>query len=296
MRCKTVLIAWCLTAATFCLTAADDPSAGGAEPGGLAVSGFGAVEQARAQSIGLSGPSTARVGQEVVLRITGAPEVDILNLTEGELDWFMGPSRFFCYLAVPGFPLQPLSHSAEFVVVPHAVTLKSIAPLEPIVRIACVGPGTVRVIVDWNHGQNQLVSHTITIGGPAPNPSPTPEPGPDPAPDPIPPPLPLTEMTVVVVEESADRTREQAWVILDPTVRIWLKANGHKRLRTVDQTNPSPDMVPLVERAKTAQTEGVPFQPRVFILGPDGAVSFAGELPISPIGMLELVKEWGATK
>lgn len=291
MRAKTILIAWLFTAVALFSTAADHPSAGGAEPGGIEVPGFGAVEKSKAEGIGLSGPSTANVGQEVTIRLTGTPPVDLSEPLTSQLDWLMGSDRLFCYLAAPGQPLQPLDVRGELVFGVDGATI------QPLLRIVCVGPGEVRILCDWNSGQSQLAEHMITIGGPSPSPipDPTPEPGPDPAPDPTPP-LPLSQMLVIVVEESADRTREQAWILLDPTVRKWMTDNGH-RLRILDKDSQSPDALPWIQRA-TAPTETVPSPalPRVLISDSGGSVSFVGDLPAGPIGMLELVKKWGAEK
>lgn len=254
-----------------------------AEPNGVDVPGFGRAEQARADGIGIIGPVTADTGDEVVFRLTGTPPLDLTLPLIDQLDWLMGDDRMFCYLAAPGAPLLALDVRGELVFSPAGATM------QPLLRVLCGRPGGYRVLVDWNHGQNQLAEHRFVVGGDGPEPDPEPDPDPDPIP---PPPGPLAEMWLIVVEETNQRTPEQAWVLLDPTVRRWMKANGH-HLRIVDKDQKASDLQEWINRA-TAQTNNA--LPYLFVVDDSGAVSFEGELPIGPIQMLELVKKWGVEK
>lgn len=201
MRTKTILIAWIFTASTLFSTAADHPSAGGAEPGGINVPGFGAVEKTKAEKIGLSGPATAEVGQEVVVRLTGTPPVDLTEPLTGQLSWLMGDDRLFCYLVAEGAPLRSLDVRGELVFGTDGATI------QPLLRIECTAPGEVRIICDWNFGQNQMVDHLIVVTGDSPRPDPKPDPKPEPDPEPDPNPIvpPLEHLDIILMIEKSDQ-------------------------------------------------------------------------------------------
>lgn len=246
----------------------------------VTIPGFSRVEAAAADRIGLVGPTTANAGAEVTLRLTGTPPLDLSKPLLDQLGWLMGDGRMFAYVAAPRLPLQPLDVRAEFVFSAAGATM------QPLLRVECKAAGEYRVLVDWNTGQDQLAEHLITVGG-----TPGPVPPPVPPPDPTPPP-PLAEMTVIVVEETKERTAEQAWVLLDPTVRQWMATNGH-HFRLLDKDLTSADSRPWIDRATAPPATALP---HLFISDNKGAVYYDGELPIGPIQMLELVKKWGAEK
>jgi hypothetical protein len=71
----------------------------------------------------------------------------------------------------------------------------------------------------------RFVTKTIRVGH---GPNPPPDPDPDPKPDPDPQPKPTDEpLRIVVVEESADRTPEQAAVYFDKPLREYVTSKGH---------------------------------------------------------------------
>jgi hypothetical protein len=170
---------------------------------GVEVPGFGKTEAAKAAGIGLVGPNEAKVGEEVVLRMTGTPALDLTKPLTEQLGWLMGKDRMFCYVAAPGRPLLPLDVRGELVFGTAGATM------QPLLRIECQAAGEFRILVDWNHGQNQLTEHRIAVGGPLPDPTPGPTPEPNPSPGPIPP----GERFVLILHESKDRSPKIATVL-----------------------------------------------------------------------------------
>lgn len=124
-----------------------------------------------------------------------------------------------------------------------------------------------------------LYSHTIAVGPqPLPPPIDPPDPTP-PGPDP-PEPTPASRLEVWIIEESSDRTPEQARTMLAVPWRTWLKDNGHS-LRLTDKDAPT---APATLRGEL---------PCVVGYGPgDDEPRFRAPLPKDGAGMLELVKGW----
>ena len=252
---------------------------------GVDVPGFGAVEAAKADGIGLVGPATANAGDEITLRITGTPPLDLALPLIDQLGWLMGPDRMFCYVAAPGFGLVPLDVRGELVFGAAGATM------QPLLRVTCQQAGEYRILVDWNTGQNQLVAHTVTVGG---EPGPTPPDPPGPTPDP-PPPDKLAEMWVVTVYDSATRTPGQFQSMAAPAVSTWISENGHHLCPTpimaADESGKPPaDRSPWIEEAKDKPL------PHVFLVGPDGVAKWSGSLPESGAEFLRLLKQHGAEK
>ncbi len=157
---------------------------------GVTVEGFGEDEQRVAVSIGIAGPDTAKPAEEIVLRITGSPSLDLALPLVDQLDWLMGDNRMFVYWLAPGEPMAPLDVRGELVFGVQGATM------QPLVRVPCGNPGEYRLLVDWNSGQDQLCEHVVTVEGSKPNPQPGPEPEPNPNPTP-----PLSDLTVTIIEE-----------------------------------------------------------------------------------------------
>ena len=134
-------------------------------------------------------------------------------------------------------------------------------------------------------GELEYAEAIVDVGGVQPEP----EPDPDPIP---PPPGPLAELWAIVVEETKDRTLEQARVLLSPTLRKWMRANGHN-LRIVDKDQPATDLQEWIDRATAPEASALPY---LFLCGDSGEVVFEGPLPNTPAAMLELAKKWGAEK
>ncbi len=122
-----------------------------------------------------------------------------------------------------------------------------------------------------------ILSHVILVG-PRPPPIDPPDPTP-PGPDP-PEPTPVSSLEVWIVEETADRTPEQARVLLSTEWRSHLKDNGHS-LRLTDQDAPT---APVTLPGELPAVLG-------FISGRDEAV-FRAPLPDTGVGLLKLVKGW----
>lgn len=157
----------------------------------ITVSAFVAGDDA--QEISLSGPTSAEPAQEVVVRLHGTPSLDLsLPLVE-QLDWLMGEQRMYAYVIRPGEQLTPLELRGELVFSAQGATM------QPLIRFTVGESGENRVLVDWNTGQPQLAEHIIKVEG---------ENGPDPIP-PVPP-TPPGERFVLVVEETQDRTPQEA--------------------------------------------------------------------------------------
>lgn len=125
-----------------------------------------------------------------------------------------------------------------------------------------------------------LVTHTLHNG-------PAPEPDPDPDPDPEP--LPPSELWAFVIEESANRTPEQAIVIASPEIRSMFSEGC---FRVVDplvdgaQVPVSADVKPYAERAVLQKEKW----PMLFLVDTDGKVRYEGPLPATVEEMKTLVE------
>jgi len=256
----------------------------------IQVAGFGAAEAGVANQIGIEGVSTAQVGQEITLRLTGTPPIDLSKPLVGQLEWLTGASRMYCYLASPGCSLASLDVRGELVFGATGATI------QPLLRVTGSVRGEHRILVDWNHGQDQLIEHRLVVGGEAPTPNPTPDPQPNPNPNPNPTPDKLSEMWIIVVEESnssekGGRTNLQALVLLNPTVRGWMETNGH-HFRLVDNDLKASDLQGWI--AETVK--GGHDLPYLFAVGEDSTVIFEGALPQTPDALLELCQKYGREK
>lgn len=119
---------------------------------------------------------------------------------------------------------------------------------------------------------------------------------PDPSPDPKPPgpqPTPIVDspLWIVVVEESAERTAEQAKLLTSKTLAERLKAKGH-HFRIVDKDakdskGGSGDFGEYVERSKGKTL------PVLFLVTPTGDVRFEGPLPANEAAFLATLGKAG---
>lgn len=105
--------------------------------------------------------------------------------------------------------------------------------------------------------------------GPAPGPNPKPDPKPDPKP--APPPVP-TELWAIIVEETAQRTPQQAIVLASPKVRAMFKG-----VRVCDPVpGPVPnELKPYTDRVDAANLK----KPVLFLTDLKGTIFFEGPLP-----------------
>lgn len=144
---------------------------------------------------------------------------------------------------------------------------------------------TYKLFVAINQGPNlppRVVITSINIGGTSPEPGPNPVPPPPPPPPPIP-----TKLFAIIVEETKDRTPDQAVVLLSPEVRALFE-----KFETIDPTNdegkPNPipvDKVPYVERAKGDKL------PVMFITDGKSTVFYEGTIPTTIADVKSLVEK-----
>jgi len=136
--------------------------------------------------------------------------------------------------------------------------------------------GTIVLTIHFLKGQEIEVAEYELIRQDAPGP----EPGPEPQPDPNPP----AELWAIVVEESGERTAQQAIVMADPEIRGLFKAS---RFRIVDQDEAAADMRSYVKRA----TDKGMKLPALFLVSPEGKVHFEGDLPATVAETKALVRK-----
>lgn len=110
-------------------------------------------------------------------------------------------------------------------------------------------------------------------------PGPAPEPGPDPSPGPAPVPDPPKNLWAIVVEESSERTPDQAAVLLSKEVRASVS-----NFRIVDRDVISDDVKPYAERAQGSRLP-------VLFLVDDGQVYYEGGLPETVADFTRLVSQ-----
>lgn len=189
------------------------PTVAFSQDGNVTVPGFSVSESDKAQEITLSGPTSVQPAQEVTVRLHGTPTLDLSLPLVSQLEWLMGDSRMFVYLAMPGQALVPLDVRGELVFGAAGATM------QPLIRFTAGDPGEYRVLVDWNWGQDQLVEFIVAVEGDQPNP---PGPGPGPGPTPI----HRGEPLFFLVLETADKTADQETTIL--TLRKHLAQTDHQ--------------------------------------------------------------------
>ena len=191
---------------------------GSAEPSTILVPAFGESEAAKAQSIVIVGPAALAVGQDGTYRITGTPPVDISKPLLDQLGWALGEDRMYVYGLAPKAGKSPLDVRLELVIAASGVTL------QPVIHYTPAIAGEHRLLVDWNHGQDQLAEILIQVG-PKPDPNPDPDPDPDPEPDPDPDPTPPGRRFVLVVRETEKPTLAQAQILT--ALRIYAESKNH---------------------------------------------------------------------
>ena len=192
-----------------------------AEPNGVYVPGFSAIEAAKAEGIGLIGPTNVELGREITIRLTGTPSLDLGKPLIDQLGWLMGDDRMFVYLAAPGQDLHPLDVRGELVFSREGATMQALLRIEPTL------PGEHRVLVDWNQGQNQLVSHRFIVGG-------DPGPGPDP-PDPPIPPEPGGPWQILMFHQNLKASsQEQRMLLTSQRIQQEIAKAGHALLGILD--------------------------------------------------------------
>ena len=125
-----------------------------------------------------------------------------------------------------------------------------------------------------------------------PGPGPGPEPRPDPEPQPDPQPNPRGPLSLIWIEETTDRTPEQAKAITDQSIRDALKKAGWTlRIADVDVMNengqPPDDLAAFIAAARR---DGVP---RLFAIDDKGAEVFNGKAPANRDEFLAILRRLG---
>ena len=240
------LLALCLP-----LSAADTDLQSGSSPSGP-------------ESLRLAGPTEVDPGETVSVIVHGLPGVD-LDASIGEQTQWIETLRFV--LDTPAGAEIDLDKELSMTVAPWGWRLR--------VSWTADEPGTYLLVCDWNQAPYGLALHRVTIRGP-----------PGPTPNPTPTPTPGTVSRVVIVEESGDRTPEQAAVLTDPRLQP-LRQSGN--LLILDQDAADSQGQPAVD---LAQHDGQPL-PRVIGLDSSGVRSVAAELPGTGDELVELLEAWG---
>ena len=114
----------------------------------------------------------------------------------------------------------------------------------------------------------------------------------EPDPPPPPPPPVTEELWVMVIEESSQRTPEQAAVLVSRKVLDWFRSNEKRHWRLIDQdVVGESDEVPedLAKWLKMAEGQSLP---RVFIINENGGLVDQMPLPATPETMIELLDQY----
>ena len=210
----------------------------------------------------VTGPTEGQVGQEITLVVRGLPEVDLDQKVAEILALFAN-----LRMAISSSGESPdVDSEIGFTAAPVAYRLK--------VMFTPTEAGTHVVAVDWNEPPFGLALHRIEIRGPPPHPTPTPTP------------TPGTVARVVIVEESGDRTPEQATILTDPRLK---PLRDQRKLLILDQNAADSQGQPASE---LSQYDGQPL-PRVLGLDSSGVRAAAAELPETADGLIDLLKTWG---
>jgi hypothetical protein len=107
---------------------------------------------------------------------------------------------------------------------------------------------------------------------------------PNPSPSPAPKPTPVANLWGIVIEESSQRTAEQAVVLTSAKIRDLFTDGG---FRVVDQdTNAMSDVKPYQERAKGQKL------PVLYLVDTNGTIYYEGSLPTNVAAMEVLVGKY----
>jgi hypothetical protein len=130
---------------------------------------------------------------------------------------------------------------------------------------------------------NKLEERTVTVGG-----APSPTPGPEPKPDPQPTPKPVADLWAIVIEESSQRTPQQAAVLASTELRALFAG---KQFRVIDKdTNTDTQFARYIQQSVGQKL------PLFWLVTPTGDVLYQGDLPSTPTAAVDLVKKWKVPK
>ena len=156
--------------------------------------------------------------------------------------------------------------------------------------------GNEQILVLATQGNPPILSLYRLIAfdapGPQPEPEPNPQPDPSPNPNPNPQPIPHGPISLIWIEESSERTPEQAKAITDQAIRDALKKAGWSlRIADVDVINeygqPPDDLAAFIAAARR---DGVP---RLFATDDKGAEIFNGKAPANRDEFLAILRRLG---
>ena len=156
--------------------------------------------------------------------------------------------------------------------------------------------GNEQILVLATQGNPPILSLYRLIAfdapGPQPEPEPNPQPDPSPNPNPNPQPIPHGPISLIWIEESSERTPEQAKAITDQSIRDALKKAGWTlRIADVDVMNengqPPDDLAAFIAAARR---DGVP---RLFAIDDKGAEVFNGKAPANRDEFLAILRRLG---
>ena len=142
--------------------------------------------------------------------------------------------------------------------------------------------GKPYLVVLYVKGDSIKETHYLLTRQDAPDPEPDPDPDPDPDPKPV-------ALWAVVIEESSQRTPEQAAILASPQVRGLFVKDRFRIYDPLDVNDPVPpvELAPYVTRALTQRTKW----PWLFLVSPDGDVQWEGTLPETVTEMESLVNQ-----
>ncbi len=203
-------------------------------------------------TVSLVGPAKASVGQPVWLTLTGVPKANVADINWG---------------------IRPVYESDQFIQLFDASG-----------RIVCFfwsdTPGVRTIFCDVNvPGSYKLLLHDLAYGDAKP----------DPKPDPIPPPPPSGERWLMILEESSNRTTQQAGVMLSKKLTSLRNAD---KFRLVDVKRPD-GTVPTAYAQLISQLGSLRL-PAYFVVSDDNmTVVYKAELTASVDALLKSFVEHG---
>lgn len=231
----------------------------------------------------IKGPSTAAVNQEVRLVADGLDTPDVADAQQWAAKLKLATSS---------------PDSASVFVDPELTLGLGVGGMKLKIYFTADKPGVYVVVLDDNNS-GALLLHRITVTGDVPPVPPGPSPGPSPGPTPTPtPPTPaLSTFSVMIVEETADRSslpRSQAAAMASLGVRMYFtQKNAVWRVWDDDYTDQqiggeSPEIQQLYKRA-VADSKGK--RPWIVLGNKTGSESV--ELPADEASLMALLKKWG---
>lgn len=250
----------------------------------VTVPGFSAAQAAAAEPISIIGPDTAVAGTSVTLRLAGTPSIDLSKPLIDQLAWLMGEDRMFAYVMAPKKPMAPLDVEATIVFASNGATMR------PQVTFGVADPGEYRVIVDWNYGQNQLVEHTVTVGG-----DPVPPIPPDPPIPPVPVPSKLSVLLSYEAENQPTAEPSQADLLSSPTIRAYLNSHcvvvdGQPDWRFLDLSDDDGSSMSAKWQTVIARAKG---KTTPWLVIDNGNATYEGPCPTNAVDLLAKLKEYG---